>query len=56
MHPLLETMLGKFDLSQEVVLAIENNNKKSYLKRTYRIYSREISVSINEDINCTYFP
>lgn len=32
MHPLLETMLGKFDLSQEVVLAIENNNKKSYLK------------------------
>ena len=32
MNPLLETMLGTFDLSEEVVLTIDNNGKNSYLK------------------------
>ena len=32
MNPLLEAMLGTFDLSEEVVLTIDNNGKNSYLK------------------------
>ena len=34
MDPLLEILLGKFNLSDEVVLTIENNGKKAYLKGT----------------------
>ena len=34
MDPLLEVLLGKFNLSDEVVLTIENNGKKAYLKGT----------------------
>lgn len=32
MHPLLETMLAKFDCSQEVVITRERNGRQSYLK------------------------
>lgn len=32
MNPLLEAMLGTFDLSEEIVLTIDNNGKNSYLK------------------------
>lgn len=32
MDPLLETMLSKFDLSQDVVLTIEKNGKNSYIR------------------------
>ena len=51
MDPLLEVLLGKFNLADDVVLTIEKNGKKAYLKGTIAaIQEKYLLISTNGSV------